>query len=93
MKTIYIDQDYKCFTTPADSRREVKTNIFDGKCVEYIEGYRFIPIGETWMREDGIVFSGEMVSPWKPYAELEKAQMTYEKQQYEAAIDELLLLI
>lgn len=37
MKTIYIDQDYKCFTTPADSRREVKTNIFDGKCVEYID--------------------------------------------------------
>ena len=38
-------------------------------------------------------FHGEMLSPWQDYAALERAQNEYEKQQYEAAIDELLLLV
>jgi hypothetical protein len=33
------------------------------------------------MREDGVVFSSEMIAPWKPYSELDEAQREYERQQ------------
>jgi len=53
---------------------------FDGKCPEFIEGYRFVPAGESWTRPDGVVFHGEMVAPWVPYPELDAAQREYEWQ-------------
>ena len=90
--TIYIDSDYKCYTSEADGRRAVKTNFFDGKCAEWIESYRFVPDGETWMRGDGEVFNGEMVTPWKDLSEAYAAQTAYlERQnaQYEAALTEI----
>ncbi len=93
MRTIYIDSDFKCHTAAADGLEPIETDFFNGKCDAYIEGYRFIPAGETWTRADGVQFTGEMLSPWKDYATLERAQNEYEKQQYNAAIDELLLLI
>ena len=77
--TIYIDNDYKCHTEPAEGLRAVEINGFNGKCAAYIEGFRFVPVGETWTREDGEVFSGEMTSPWKDYALLEAAQKGYEE--------------
>ena len=55
--TIYIDNDYKCHTSPADGLTAVETDAFDGKCRQFIEGYRFVPAGETWTRKDGQVFS------------------------------------
>ena len=39
----------------------------------YEEGYRFVPSDKTWVRKDGVVFSGEMITPWKPYPELAAA--------------------
>ena len=81
--TIYIDTDYKCHTTTADGLTAVETNYFDGKCTAYIEGYRFVPNGSTWTRSDGTVFQGEMISPWKPWDELDAAQREYEREQYE----------
>ena len=90
--TIYIDSDYKCYTSEADGRRAVETNFFDGKCEEWIESYRFVPEGETWTREDGEVFNGEMVTPWKDLSEAYVAQTAYlERQnaQYEAALSEI----
>ena len=90
--TIYIDSDYKCYTSEADGRRAVETNFFDGKCEEWIESYRFVPEGETWTREDGEVFNGEMVTPWKDLSEAYVAQTAYlERQnaQYEAALNEI----
>ena len=94
MKTIYLDSDYKCYTTNVgvDTVLEIQTDIFDNKCDAYIEGYRFVPEGEIWTRDDGFVFTGEMVSPWKPYIELENAQREYEKQRllaYEYMQEEL----
>jgi hypothetical protein len=71
--TIYIDKDYKCYTQALDGLVAIETNFFDGKCNEFIEGYRFIPSGESWVRGDGVVFHGEMISPWKNYAQLESA--------------------
>lgn len=88
--TVYIDKDYKCYASPASDRREIKTDAFDGKCPEYIEGYRFVPAGEVWVREDGVEFVGEMIAPWKPYTELDAAQREHEKQlltEYAAALN------
>lgn len=80
--TIYIDNDYKCHITDTGGLTPIETDVFDGKCEAYIEGYRFVPEGETWTREDGEVFHGEMVSPWKPWDELDAAQREYEREQY-----------
>lgn len=82
--TIYIDTNYKCHTTTADGLTAVETNYFDGKCPAYIEGYRFVPSGSTWVRSDGAIFQGEMVAPWKPWDELDAAQREYEREQYAA---------
>ena len=82
--TVYIDFDFKCHTAnPDGSFQEVETNFFDGKCQTFIEGYRFVPSGEIWMRSDGKKFTGEMITPWKPYAELAAAQAQYERDQDE----------
>ena len=80
MRTIYLDSDYKCHTTNDGTMTAVETNFFDGKCDSFVEGYRFVPTGEVWIREDGVVFHGEMISPWKQYKELDRAQREYEKE-------------
>lgn len=82
--TIYIDTDYKCHTIPVTGLTAIETIVFDGKCAAYIEGYRFVPDGSTWVRSDGAVFQGEMMSPWKPWDELDAAQREYEREQYAA---------
>ena len=82
--TIYIDSDFKCHTAPGDGLTTVETDAFDGKCAAYIEGYRFVPEGEVWVRADSVRFSGEMVSPWKPWRELDAAQRAYEQEQLES---------
>ena len=92
MKTIYLDSDFKCHISGDDTMISVETNLFDGKCDTYIEGYRFVPGGKTWVREDGAVFTGEMIAPWKPWQVLEEAQREYERQlvaEYEAALQEI----
>lgn len=78
---IYIDADFKCHVENDDTMTEVQTDFFDGKCKEYVEGFRFVPSGESWTREDGTVFHGEMIAPWKPFAELDQAQREYEREQ------------
>ena len=74
--TIYIDDDYKCYVSEADGRRAVETNYFDGKCTEWIESYRYVPAGETWVRGDGEVFT-DMTAPWKDMANAYAAQAAY----------------
>lgn len=81
MKTIYLDYDFKCHITDAGGMTAIETEAFDGKCDEYIEGYRFVPAGSTWVREDGEVFEGDMIAPWKPWEELDEAQREYERQE------------
>ena len=80
MRTIYIDLDFRCHVNDDGSLTPIETDVFDGKCDAYIEGFRFVPNGESWTRKDGAVFHGEMVSPWKHYSELDSAQREYEKQ-------------
>ena len=91
MKTIYIDSECKCHVSNDGTMSAVETEFFDGKCDAFIEGYRFVPDGESWTRSDGEVFHGEMISPWKDYDELDNAQREYERQllaEYEAALAE-----
>lgn len=92
--TIYIDSDYKCHTSPGEGMTAVETDFFDGKCRQHIEGYRFVPEGETWTRADGKPFEGEMIAPWKNYSELVAAQYKYELEQMkqvQADTDEMLV--
>ena len=81
---IYIDSDYKCHTSPADGLTSVETDAFDGKCRHFIEGYRFVPAGESWERADGEVFHGEMVAPWRDYAILSEFQEVAQEEQAKA---------
>ena len=89
---IYIDKECKCHTTPKEELREFDVPRFDGMCEEFIEGFRFIPEGELWTRSDGVVFKGKMLTPWKPYSELDSAQRESERNQiaeYESALSEI----
>ena len=90
--TIYIDNDFKCHVSGDDTRRAFDVPFFDGKCVEFIDSYLFVHEGDTWMREDGEVFKGEMVTPWKDLSEAYTAQTAYlerQNKQYEAALNEI----
>lgn len=78
---IYIDKEFKCYTSLVDDSTPIETDAFDGKCSAYIEGFRYIPSGSTWTRSDGMAFQGEMIAPWKPWDELDAAQKEYEREQ------------
>lgn len=82
--TIYIDSDYKCHLTDDGTMTAVETDAFDGFCDTFIEGSRFVPAGESWTREDGQIFTGEMRSPWVDSSILEAAQREYEREQLAA---------
>ena len=89
---IYIDSKFKCHIAPGDGLTAVETDFFDGKCRQYIEGYRFVPAGEIWTREDGQVFIGGMVAPWRPYENLVELQAAYEEEQSKSA-EEIAVLV
>ena len=91
---IYIDSDFKCHVAPGDGLREFETKFFSNVPDAYVEGYRYIPYGETWVRKEPIYnmdhevvgeseteFMGEMVAPWKPWEELDKILRDYERTQ------------
>jgi hypothetical protein len=80
MRTICIDSEFKCHVSNDGTMTAVETDFFDGKCDAFVEGYRFVPSGKSWTRSDGVVFQGEMISPWKDYNELDAAQREYERQ-------------
>lgn len=85
--TIYIDNDYKCHTSPGEGLTAVETDAFEDKCSRYIQGYRFVPAGETWIREDGHRFTGEMVAPWRDYAILSEFQEVAQEEQDKATAE------
>ena len=92
MRTVYVDSDFKCHVTSDGIMTAVETDFFDGKCDAMVEGYRFVPAGQNWTQEDGVVFAGEMIAPWKPWNELDAAQREYEREllrEYEQALTEI----
>lgn len=90
--TIYIDSDYKCHTSPGDGLTAVETDAFEDKCGRYIQGYRFVPAGQSWPREDGQMFRGEMIAPWRDHAILAELQAVYEEEQAKA-MEEIAALV
>lgn len=83
MTKIYIDSDFLCYAAAGDGLQEIETDFFDGKCAAFIEGYRFIPAGESWTRGDGVVFTGEMAAPVTDYAGLEEIQSAVDRERSE----------
>ena len=90
--TIYIDQECKCHGSDDGTMRAFDVPFFNGKCRQYIEGYRFVPAGQSWEREDGQVFTGEMIAPWRDYAILAEFQGLYEEEQTKA-VEEIAALV
>lgn len=77
---IYIDNDCKCHVADDDgTRRAFDVPFFDGRCAEFVEGYRYVPSGETWTRADGQVFRGEMIAPWRDYNSLAAIQAAVDR--------------
>ena len=89
MMTVYIDKGYKCHANQADGLTAIETDFFDGKCTAYIEGFRFVPADQMWTNPNGITYAGEMVTPWKPFNELEAVQREYEHEQFESVVNDL----
>ena len=82
---IYLDAEYKCHVTnEGGNLREIQTDFFDGRCNAFIEGYRFVPAGENWTNSDGVVFTGEIATPWKSHVGLSAAQAQYKLDMAEA---------
>lgn len=79
---IYIDNEYKCHVDNDGTLREVSTEFFDGKCKEFIEGYRYVPAGETWHGASGIF-------PWKRYIDLFMAQADADRRELDDAVPAL----
>lgn len=86
--TIYIDSDFKCYISDDGTRRAFDVPFFDSKCAEIVEGYRYVPSGERWVKPNGEFFRGEMIAPWKDYDYLQAAQEAYERGQ-----DEILTMV
>lgn len=74
----YIDNDYKCYQILIGGR-EFESNFFDGKCKKYIEGFRYIPLGESYTDDQGFIYNGEQYCAWKDYELLEEFQSQYEE--------------
>lgn len=81
---IYIDSDYKCYVTDDSTMREFEVDFFDNKCKNFIEGYRYVPTGEIWIREDGTKFYGEMIAPWRDYSQISEIQSAVDRAQAQA---------
>lgn len=70
MRTIYIDSDYRCHSVNDGTMTAVETDFFDGKCDTFVEGY-------CYDTRNGYV----LIYPFKPYNQLDDAQIEYERQQ------------
>lgn len=82
--TVYIDQAFKCSAEPGEGLMAAESEFFDGKCAALIACYRFVPEGQTWEREDGAAFSGEMIAPHRDTAAAMTLQAEYERMAGEA---------
>ena len=94
MRTIYLDSNFAVHLEQQEGLLPFETDFFDGMCDTLVEGYRIVPDGESWTRQDGKVFAGEMIAPLQWTDVLEAAQGEYEKAQatiadMEQALNEL----
>lgn len=75
---LYLDSDFRCHLTDGGGMSPFETDLLDGKCKEYVEGYRIVPDGETWTAKDGTVLRGFLFCPAVEIGALEYAQRQYE---------------
>lgn len=93
MRQVFLDSEFKCHTANDGTMTAVETDFFDGKCDSFVEGYRYVPSGSEWTREDGTVFRGEMIAPWKDHQELDAVQRAYEQEKLTDAENALAILL
>lgn len=74
--TIFLDKNYKCHVTDDGTMTAIETDIFDNKCTNLVESYRYVPANETWTREDGENFTG-MIAPWRDIRQYDGEQQQY----------------
>ena len=81
---IYLDEEFRAY---AEQDTEITRmpwddveGFFVGKCEAFIEGHRVVPEGEEWIRDDGKVFTGLMISPIVNPIILQSVQATADKQ-------------
>lgn len=66
MRTIYLNERFECSVNENEETvLAVETDFFDGKSDEFIQCYRYLPEGYSWKRNDGAIFKGLMVAPFK----------------------------
>lgn len=75
---VYLDKNYICHASDDGSMRPAETAFFDGKCPEFIEGYRWIPDGESWTNEDGVTFHGDCMMLVKDWALMQRFQAQHD---------------
>ncbi len=90
--TFYVDNDFKCHAENDGTMQLAEDSFFDGKCIGFLEGHRYIPAGCTWTRQDGETFHGIMIAPWMEHAVLADMQRAYEEEQLTDMKEALALL-
>lgn len=78
---IYIDSEYNCHTTQAEAMREFELDFFDNKCKKFVECFKFVPPGETYIDEHGFVRCGVAWNNKAITREIEAEQAEYEHEQ------------
>lgn len=86
MRIIYLDSEYRCFIDPEENLTPIETDIFDDRSPAYIQSSRYIPKGKKWIRSDGEIFTGPMVSLWKNYDIANEANYEIESLKQQLAI-------
>lgn len=71
--TYYLDADYRLHVHQEEGMIpwEDEHGLFTDRSDAFIEGYRVVPKGHTWIREDGEAFDGLMIAPAVHYESLE----------------------
>ena len=66
MRTIYIDGDYKCHAqNDGEYLFSEDVDFFDNVEDGYIECFRFVPQGKEWVSNNGNLFAGPFLMPFK----------------------------
>ena len=70
--TYYLDAEYRLHVEQEEAMIpwEDEHGLFRNRSDAFIEGYRVVPEGHTWIREDGEVFEGFMMAPAVHYETL-----------------------
>ena len=96
---VYLDTEYKVHAEAGTDYTTIADALFDNKCPNLIESYRYVPAGATWTREDSVAFAGPMIAPWRDIRQYDGEQQQYlldklaalqsENAEYESALTDI----